>query len=193
MQPGERLQRPYFHPSINLHTTFYAGLTHESTCLFLALMKSGLNKATSTAKATDSFAFTAVEELQQAGVFFFPDSLFTYLFSRDLLTALPRIHLNKVQRLQNRETVSWIVRVDSGKFLFQPFGVDWPNQQPPHARTHTHTQSTSEDPVTDTPTRRAANHLNCDRHTHPTNDFTQFNKSMKKKKVQRTALKSKEL
>lgn len=78
MQPGERLQRPYFHPSINLHTTFYAGLTHESTCLFLALMKSGLNKATSTAKATDSFAFTAVEELQQADLFLLSFYLFIF-------------------------------------------------------------------------------------------------------------------
>lgn len=44
-------------------------------------MKSGLNKATSTAKAIDSFAFTAVEELQE-----------TDFFLHDLLTALTRIH-----------------------------------------------------------------------------------------------------
>lgn len=138
MQPGERLQRPYFHPSINLHTTFYAGLTHESTCLFLALMKSGLNKATSTAKATDSFAFTAVEELQQAVFFSFFLSFFLliYFFVISLQPYFAFINLNKVQLVQNTEMVSGIVTVDSGKFLFQSFEVNWPNQQPPHTYTH---------------------------------------------------------
>lgn len=70
-------------------------------------MKSGLNKATSTAKAIDSFAFTAVEELQETD--------FSLFLLHDLLT-----FLNKVHNIWKpaKQTNTFSASVDSGTLYF---------------------------------------------------------------------------